>query len=123
MTHVSTAIYEKVVITDSLINQSIKQRHGRVLVVTLTMFTADPKRTAETSKARTESVFGPNPTAVCLVVCNCMHGWDDELTFLVSEHRGTDNTCFSDACDGDQEHYPSDPEGPPHSPHFLRHHH
>ena len=64
--------------------------HGapRVLVVTLTMFTADPKGTAEPSKTRTDSVFGLNPTAVCCVVCNCKHGCDDELTFLVVNIQG-----------------------------------
>jgi len=53
----------------------------RVLVMTLTMFTGDPKGKAEPSKARTDSVFGPTPTAVCFIVCNCMHGCDDEITF------------------------------------------
>jgi len=59
----------------------------RVLVVTLTMFTADLEGTAEPSKVRTDSVFGPTPTAVCFVVCNCMYGCDDEITFLVCDRQ------------------------------------
>jgi len=99
-------------------NGDILQGTPLVLVVTLTLFTVDPKGAAEPSKARTDSVFGTNPTAVCFVVCNCMHGCDDEIIFLLCEHPGTDNVCCSHASDGDQEHHPSDPEGSHHSPHF-----
>jgi len=62
----------------------------RVLVVTLTMWTKDPRVLPELSAARTDTVFGINPTAVCFVVCNCKHGCDYELNFLVCQHTGTD---------------------------------
>jgi len=92
-------------------------------VLTITLYTADPTRTAEPWDARTDSVFGLNPTAVCFVVCNCKHGCDDELTFLVCQHTGTDNVCCCHASDSDQEHHPSDPEGPPPLPSFRQHRH
>ena len=83
-------------------NGVILEGSPRALVVTLTMFTGDPKGTAEPSKARTDSVFGPTPTAVCFVVCNCIHGCDVcGVTFVVCEHPGTDKTCCSHASDGD----------------------
>ena len=46
-----------------------------------------------------------------------MHGCDDEITFLMCEHPGTDNASFRHASDGDPEHHPSGQEGPPHPPH------
>jgi len=107
-------------------NGVMLQGTPRMLVVTLTMFTADLAGTAKPSEARTDSVFGPTPTAVCLVVCNCMHGCDDQITFLLCEHPGTDKTCFGHASEGDQEHHPSGPEGPPpppQPPHSRGHHH
>ena len=85
----------------------------RVLVMTLTMWTKDPKGRLKPSKTRTDSVFGLNPTAVCFVVCNCKDGCDDELTFLVCQHTGTDNVGCYYVSDSDPQHHPSDPEGPP----------
>ena len=55
--------------------------HGspRALVITVTLFTADPTRTAEPSSERTDSVFGLTPTEVCFAVCYCMHVYDDQI--------------------------------------------
>jgi len=64
----------------------------RVLVITLTMWTKDPRCFPEARawELRTDAVFGINPIAVCFVVCKCKRGCDDELTFwcvCVSSHR------------------------------------
>jgi len=42
-----------------------------VLVVTLTVWFKDDKITPEPSAPRTDKVFGPNPIAVCFVMCTC----------------------------------------------------
>jgi len=97
---------------------TILEGSPRALVVTVTLHTADPAHTAEPSKARTDCVFGLTPTAVCFVVSNCMHGCDDQITFLMCEQPGTDKASFSHASEGDQEHHPSGREGPPPPPHF-----
>ena len=42
-----------------------------VLVVTLTVWFKDDKITPELSVPRIDKVFGPNPIAVCFVMCTC----------------------------------------------------
>jgi len=60
----------------------------RVLVMTLTMWTKDPKGRLKPSKTRTYSVFRLNPIAVCFVVCNYKDGCDDELRFWCVNTQG-----------------------------------
>jgi len=97
---------------------AILEGSPRALVVTVTLHTADPAGTAEPSKARTDSVFGLTPTEVCFVVCNYMHGYDDQITFLMCEQPVIDKESSSHASQGDQKHHPSGREGPPPPPHF-----
>ena len=52
----------------------ILQGTPRVLVVTITLFTADRENTAAPSQARTDRVFGPTPTHVCFVVLTACPG-------------------------------------------------
>jgi len=86
-------------------------------VLTITLYTADPTRTAEPWDARTDSVFGLNPTEVCFAVCHCMHGYDHQILFLMCEQPGTDNEVQGHAFDCDQQHHPRGQEGRPPYPH------
>jgi len=68
----------------------ILQGTPRALVVTLTMWKTDPAGSAKPSPARTDSVFGPTRTKVCLVVCNRIPWWFDQITLLFVKRAGPD---------------------------------
>jgi len=89
----------------------------RVVVVTITLYEADPLRLVEPWDARNDSVFGPNPTAVCCAVRHCMHVYEHPVLFLICDQPGADISAQSHAFDGHRKYHPRDPEGRPRRPH------